>query len=221
MTSATPDRPSPRERRALLEVLAQAFLDNPMNRRIHGPDPGRRLRANRAGLRSLVLDERPGAEARVVRHAGRVAGGFVAVAPGFFPLPGASLARQLGCLFHQGARAMQQWGAVTESLGRAHPSEPHWYLAVLGVAPTCWGLGLGGQLVDALSVLTARAPGPIYLESDRAESVAFYRARGFEVVGEQRILGVPCWRLVRTPTPHSSGDASDLCNAVARRTTLD
>jgi hypothetical protein len=92
---------------------------------------------------------------------------------------------------------------------------------VLGVAPTCWGLGLGGQLVDALSVLTARAPGPIYLESDRAESVAFYRARGFEVVGEQRILGVPCWRLVRTPTPHSSGDASDLCNAVARRTTLD
>lgn len=221
MPSAPLDRPVARERRALLEALARAFLDNPMNRRIHGPDPGRRLRANRAGLRALVLDERPGAEARVVRHEGRVVGGFVAVAPGFFPLPGASLGRQLACLVQQGARAMEQWGFVTEALGRFHPSGPHWYLAVLGVAPDYQRRGLGARLLEDLSLLAGRCPAPIYLESDRAESVAFYRARGFVVVGQERLLDVPCWRLVRDSSPASSGEASDLCNAVARRTALD
>lgn len=214
----TPDGPG---RRTLVDVLARAFRDNPMNRAIHGPDPARRVRANRAGLRALVLDFHSWTEARVIRNEGRIVGGFVAVPPGGFPLPGASLRRQLGCLFWQGARAMDRWGFVSESLLREHPLEPHWYLAVLGVEPAYQGQGVGTRLIEELHALTAAAPGPIYLESDRPQSVAFYRARGFECLGELRPLDVACWRLGWNPEPRSSGEAMDLCNAVDRRSVFD
>ncbi|MBY0402161.1 GNAT family N-acetyltransferase [Myxococcota bacterium] len=215
------EQPDRSGRRALVDVLARAFRDNPMNRAIHGPNPARRVRANRAGLRALVLDLHPWTEARVIRNEGRVVGGFVAVPPGGHPLPGASLRRQLGCLFWQGARAMDRWGFVTETLMREHPIDPHWYLAVLGVEPHCQGTGIGTQLVSGLRALVAAEPFPIHLESDRAESVAFYRARGFEALGESRIFDVACVRLGWTPEHKSSGDEADLCNAVDRRSAFD
>ena len=206
MTTVSVDIPDRRGREALLGALALAFRDNPMNRAIHGPSPSRRLRANRAGLRSLVLDLHPWTQARVITNENGILGGFVAVPPGGFPLPAASLWRQLGCLVGQGARAMDQWGFVTESLRREQPTEPHWYVAVLGVVPDFRGKGLGGQILEALSVLAARDPCPIYLESDRLESVSFYRSRGFEILGESQPLGVPCWRLGRGPAPCLSGE---------------
>lgn len=204
-------------RRELVAVLARAFRDNPMNRRIHGPDPARRVRANRAGLRSLVLDLGDETEARVIRNAGRVVGGFVAVPSGRLPLSGASLRRQLGCLFWQGARAMEAWGFVSESLQRAHPTGPHWYLAVLGVDPAWQRTGVGGALLAGVRALADADRCPVYLESDRPESVAFYHARGFTTEGELRLLNVGCWRLIAAAARDSSGDAADLCDAVARR----
>lgn len=217
MPTATLDIPDRRGRTALLEALALAFRDNPMNRAIHGPSPRRRVRANRAGLRALVLDGHPWTRTRVIANENGVVGGFVAVPPGGFPLPGASLWRQLGCLVGQGARAMDQWGFVSEALRREHPSEPHWYVAVLGVVPEGRRRGHGGRLLEALASLAAEDPCPLYLESDRPESVSFYRARGFEVRGELAPLGIPCWRLERALESRSSGEGSDLCNAVAGR----
>ena len=195
MANVCVESPGRRDRRALLEVLALAFRDNPMNRAIHGPSPARRVRANRAGLRALVLDLHPWTETRVIRNEGRIVGGFIAVPPDGFPLPGASLARQLGSFFWQGARAMDQWGFVTESLRREHPLERHWYLAAFGVAPADQARGFGSRLLVALQELVASEPCPIYLESDRPESVVFYRARGFEVLGDLRLLELRCWRL--------------------------
>jgi hypothetical protein len=38
-----------------------------------------------------------------------------------------------------------------------------------------------------------------YLETDKAENLAFYGARGFVVVGQADVLGVPNWFLRRDP----------------------
>ncbi len=184
-----PDR---RTKQALLEVLAQAFLDNPMNVAIHGPDPKRRLRANRAGLRALVLDSGPAALTRILRAEGRVAGGFVVLRPGGFPLDPPLIRRQIGCMLYQGIRAMECWGRVNHELRLIHPEEPHWYLAVLGVAPWAQGRGSGRALVEELGQLVAQQPAPIYLEADRPQSVRFYQALGFESRAEIDVLGVRC-----------------------------
>jgi len=212
------DRPADAgERRALLGALALAFRDNPMNRAIHGPDPAHRVRANRAGLAALVLDLKDACETRVVRYDGRIVGGLIGVPPGRFPPPGAGVYRQLVCLLRQGPKAMERWSFVTDALHREHPTAPHWYVAVLGVEPAFQGRGLGGRLLDALASLVVADPHPIYLESDRAESVAFYRARGYAIRGELRLLGLRCWRLEREAARRggrvSSGEGRDLCNA--------
>ena len=202
--------PDPRARRELLEILALAFRDNPMNVAIHGPRPKRRVRANRAGLRALVLDTANEALARVIRFEGRVVGGFVAIPPGGRPLSSPSLGRQIGCYLGQGARAMDQWRAVTESLGQYHPIEAHWYLAVFGIVPWLQGHGFGNRLIDELNRMIESDPCPVYLESDREPSVRFYQARGFAPRAETELQGVRCWCLGRG----FAGANGDLCDSV-------
>lgn len=197
-------------RRELLDVLAQAFRDNPMNVAIHGRKPKRRVRANRAGLRALVLDTAVEAVARVVRHQGRVVGGFVVVPPGAFPLSSPSLVRQFGCHWRQGAAAVEQWRAVTELLGRYHPAEPHWYLAVLGIVPWWQGHGFGSRLLGELDRVVASDVCPVYLESDRESSMRFYLARGFALRTEVRFQGIQCWCLGRG----FAGAGGNLCDSV-------
>ena len=202
--------PDPSARSELLNVLALAFRDNPMNVAIHGPQPQRRVRANRAGLRALVLDTAGEAIARVIRHEGRVVGGFVAVPPGGFPLSSPSLGRQIGCFLRQGTRAMNRWRAITDSLGQYHPIEDHWYLAVFGIVPWLQGYGFGGRLIDELNRMIEADPCPVYLESDREPSVRFYLARGFAPRAETTLHGVRCWCLGRGFT----GADRNLCDSV-------
>ena len=197
MIEEVPHNPDPTERRALLEVLAIAFRDNPMNVEIHGDRAPRRVRANRAGLRALIIDGGRETETRVIARNGRVVGGFVAAPPGLRSVPSPSLSRQIGCFIHQGARAMDRWGRVNQNLSAFRPSRDHWYLSVLGVSPKKQGRGTGGQLLDALFEMVAANPAPIYLESDREASAHFYRAHGFEDLETVRVHGVECWCLGR------------------------
>jgi len=202
--------PDPRQRRELLDALALAFRDNPMNIAIHGPRPKRRIRANRAGLRAPGLDTANEASARVVRVEDRVIGGFILVPPGLFPLSGPSIARQIGCFLGQGALAMDRWSAVTNSLGAYHPSERHWYLSVLGIVPWLQGHGYGNQLLDEIHRIVESDPSAIYLESDRERSMRFYLARGFTLRTETRLHGVRCWCLGKG----FAGTPQDLCDSV-------
>jgi GNAT superfamily N-acetyltransferase len=204
------ETPDPRARRALLDVLSLAFRDNPMNVAIHGPRAAHRVRANRAGLRALVLDSAEQTLSRVIRDQGRVVGGLIVCPPGEFPIISPSLARQIGCLFVQGGRAMERWSEVTSHMGQFHPNQAHWYLAVLGVVPACQGRGFGGRLIAELDRMVERNPHPVYLESDREASVEFYLRRGFEVREEQRLGGIRCWSLGRG----FAGESGDLCDSV-------
>lgn len=203
--------PDPPARRELLEALALAFRDNPMNVAIHGPQPKRRVRANREGLRGLVLDAREQTVARVIRHQGRVVGGFVAVPPGGFPLSSPGLGRQIRCFLVQGPRAMAEWREVTDLLGQYHPVQDHWYLAVLGVVPWLQGHGFGSRLLDELDRTVECLPSrPVYLESDREQSMRFYLARGFSLLEETLLQDVRCWCLGRG----FLGADGDLCDSV-------
>lgn len=95
---------------------------------------------------------------------------------------------------------------------RKHPREPqHWYLPIVGVAPTWQGRGYGAAL---LAPILRRCDGqgmPAYLEASTPRNRALYERLGFEVVEECRYAGdgPPLWRMWRQPagrrrTPPSS-----------------
>jgi GNAT superfamily N-acetyltransferase len=89
-----------------------------------------------------------------------------------------------------GRKGMQQFGdrgqPVDQALIAAHPTEPHWYLSVLGVDPSAAGTGAGGALVRA-GLDRARETGhPAYLECE--EHLVGYDERfGFQSRGPIRM----------------------------------
>jgi len=190
--------PTRAERRDLVQVLARAFRDNPMNVAIHGPNPARRVRANAAGLRSVVLDQESMTFSRVITYEGEVVGGFVAARPSWNPLPLPSLRRRLECFWLQGGPAVRAWAEVSLAMPDHRPRDNHWYLVVLGVEPAKQGRGSGRRLLDALFAEVAAEPGEICLECDRPESVRFYERAGFANREETEVHGVPCWCLGRS-----------------------
>ncbi len=81
--------------------------------------------------------------------------------------------------------------AIFEEMAGYHPDGPHWYLPLIGVAPTMQGRGHGAALMKrALRYCDAEGL-PAYLEATSARSVPFYAAHGFEAVGEIRRGGCP------------------------------
>jgi GNAT superfamily N-acetyltransferase len=92
--------------------------------------------------------------------------------------------------------------ALQDALGTAHPSEPHWYLAALGVDPAAQGKGAGAALMRAGLDRCDREGTPAYLEC-LERLVPYYERFGFEVRGPIAMPdGAPgqvgMWRPTRT-----------------------
>lgn len=189
-------RSDARTRAAVVEVLASAFRDAPLNVAVIRGGPARRLRTNRYGMRALLASARGGATVWTVR-AGGVAGALVGVAPCCFPLPPPPFGMQLLALVGQGFATLRRWGEVYRTLLAVHPEEPHWYLSVIGVEPTSQGRGLGRALLSRYLERVDRERMPSYLESDRAANLPFYERAGFEVVDTIEVAGIPIWCMWR------------------------
>jgi GNAT superfamily N-acetyltransferase len=76
-------------------------------------------------------------------------------------------------------------------MGRVHPSEPHWYLPLIGVAPDRQGQGIGGQLLASVLSMCDAAGLPAYLEATGRRCIPLYRRYGFEATGEIRVGNCP------------------------------
>ena len=122
-------------------------------------------------------------------------------AEGTAPLPpdvSAALARELPYLRDHRARAVAETDAM---VGAARPSEPHWWLAHLGVRPTARRQGLAAAVLapvlvrcDAEGVLAAAAV-------HSWANARFLRGFGFEVTVSTRTADdeLPLWVVVRQP----------------------
>jgi GNAT superfamily N-acetyltransferase len=103
-------------------------------------------------------------------------------------LPGIGLLHARHCL-----RAI---GRVEER----HPTEPHLYLAVLGVEPSRQGNGVGSALLAPGLALCDTEGLPAYLETATERNVGFYARHGFRVTGEVHLPGGPdMWLMWRDP----------------------
>jgi ribosomal protein S18 acetylase RimI-like enzyme len=80
-------------------------------------------------------------------------------------------------------QALRDAAAVFEQMGRYHPSEPHWYLPLLGVDPVQQGKGIGSALLQEALRSCDRDRRLAYLESSNPRNVPLYERHSFEVLG--------------------------------------
>jgi GNAT superfamily N-acetyltransferase len=171
----------------LAAVLSRAFADKPPFTWVL-PDDELRARVQpamfHAALRYIYPVER-GTE--VLLENGAILAGAVWAPPGSWRAPPWQQLRTIpGLIRALGIRHFRQYAqrgkAVEDALQRAHPSDPHWYLAALGTDPRAQAKGVGSALVRTGLERCDREGEPAYLEC-LERLVPYYERFGFEITG--------------------------------------
>lgn len=159
-----------------IDTIVLAFATDPMAR-WSWPDPHRYLTAMPLLARAFGGRAFEHDSAWAIEECGGVA---LWLPPGVHPDEEA-----LEALTTQTMAASQQADAnvIFEQMGRYHPSEPHWYLPLIGVDPTQQGRGFGGALLTHALERCDRDRLPAYLESSSPRNIPLYQRHGFEVMG--------------------------------------
>jgi ribosomal protein S18 acetylase RimI-like enzyme len=161
--------------------LAAAFRDDPVFSYLV-PDVDEHERARR--LTPLFK-----ATIRIHRHFGEAWTNADATVGALWLSPGRKVPqwRQVGAgvaSFRASWRTIPKGLRVLSIMEKAHPKEPHWYLAVLGTAPEQQRKGLGGSAMAPILDRCDREGVPAYLESSKESNIAYYERVGFKVTGE-------------------------------------
>jgi ribosomal protein S18 acetylase RimI-like enzyme len=181
-------------------LLARAFRDSPLNRRVlGGRGPAARLRANARGLGAALPAARVHGLVTGAWADGVLGGVLVAAPPPGGPFPAPPLLTRLRTVLGQGLAVAGRWAAVEEELAGWRLGEAHWRLASLGVEPALAGRGIGGALLSEWLARVDRDALPARLETDEPRNLAFYARVGFDVAEERALLGAPVWLMRRAP----------------------
>jgi ribosomal protein S18 acetylase RimI-like enzyme len=90
--------------------------------------------------------------------------------------------------------------AVLEQMATYHPSEPHWYLPLIGVDPPHQGKGHGAALLTYALERCDRDHCFAYLESTNPRNITLYQRHGFNALGEIQVgTSPPLVPMLRTP----------------------
>ena len=94
----------------------------------------------------------------------------------------------------------QEIFAFTERMNSSHPSEPHWYLPMIGVDPAKQGNGYGSALMKHALARCDSESKLAYLESSSPRSIPLYRRHGFELLGTIQVgSSPPLFPMMRKP----------------------
>ena len=80
---------------------------------------------------------------------------------------------------------------ILEQMDAYHPSEPCWYLPLIGVDPMHQGSGLGSALLQTVLRECDRHGLPAYLEATNTRNVRLYDRHGFEALGTIKVENAP------------------------------
>ena len=197
----TPDIRLARRRdwRAVGEITAEAFRDDPVNRYLLGTAEG--VRAAMMTLARHVYV--PVGESFLIEGKGAT----MWVPPGAAPKFGlwAQLGFAMGQLRHGSKGAMKRALHATGLMEKHHPDTPHMYLFSIGTTASARGKGVGKALLKPVLEACDRAGMPAYLENSNPANHGFYSAHGFEKitefpVGPEGPPMAPMWREARAPS---------------------
>jgi ribosomal protein S18 acetylase RimI-like enzyme len=182
-------------------LLGRAMRDNPLHVRVFGDDPARRER-DLTRLFAALLPRQIVAEGAVLGAwiDGRLAGACGMSQPGRRqPTFWQTLQLAPRLLGRSGIGLTLRVARWASTWSLSDTTEPHWHLGPVGVEPELQGHGIGGALVQEFCRRMDEMGSVSYLETDKHETVGFYERFGFQVIGDDRVLGVPNWFMVRTP----------------------
>jgi GNAT superfamily N-acetyltransferase len=96
--------------------------------------------------------------------------------------------------------ARSEVSSILEQMSAAHPKEPHWHLAFVGVDPAHQAKGIGAALLRHTLARVDEQHLHAYLESSNRTNLSLYRRHGFEVIREIQMGGSPpVFPMVRAP----------------------
>ncbi|MFO0919101.1 MAG: GNAT family N-acetyltransferase [Planctomycetaceae bacterium] len=182
-------------------MLARAFLDYPAMV-FANPDAARRRRGVFTLYSAILRDSFPYGEVYTSEHVE----GIAAWLPPGVDLP--SLPREIragfvGLPFTFGWTAFWRLIAIDTCARRLHHkyvTEPHWFLATLGVDPAHQGQGIGSAVLQPVLNRADQERTLCYLETHRPENVRLYERHGFEVQElHQSVHLPPIWAMLRKP----------------------
>ncbi|MDI3405021.1 GNAT family N-acetyltransferase [Streptomyces cavernicola] len=168
---------------AISRTLALAFDDDPMMRWFFPEDSTRE-----AGLRRYfhTLFTRQYGLHGVCERTDAAAAFWVPPEGQEKAVPDAETVQELQDILGDRAEAFR---TAVEAAGEHTPKEPHWYLAVVGAAPSAHGQGHGAALLRSGLAQADAAGLPVYLESSKPDNLPFYEHFGFETLGEGQLPG--------------------------------
>jgi ribosomal protein S18 acetylase RimI-like enzyme len=183
----------------LAEVLAAAFVDDPLSQWLFGPDDGLRERLRRSFFGILNRVYLAKNHTYITED---VAGGALWAPPGKWKL---SILQQLRLtplmirIIPSGG--LRNGARLNVLIERAHPAEPHWHLSVLGVDPARQRTGVGSALMRPILSRADNERVLCYLETSKSENIPYYERHGFEVSKELDMPpgGPPMWTMTRRP----------------------
>jgi ribosomal protein S18 acetylase RimI-like enzyme len=186
---------TPSEAKVAAEILARAFVHDPVLTAFIGEGPKKTARMTRyfelecqlsfAGYGEVWLDD-DGLGAAMWRR------------PGGYPEPLSAQLRMLPRYLLLFPREFVRASRAMNVAARVHPREPHWYLFAVGVVPEATRQGRGSALLRPVLERCDADGVPAYLEASTADNARLYERLGFEPRGELEMLpGLsvrPMWR---------------------------
>jgi GNAT superfamily N-acetyltransferase len=135
---------------------------------------------------------------------GDVMGAAVWSAPNKWKMGGLELLGLFPLMLRMGFDTPRSLGVLSK-VEKVHPTEPHWYLNILGTAKEHQGKGIGSALLQPILTKCDEEGIPAYLESSKDSNIPFYNRHGFEVTGEVAVKNGPTvWPMWRDPRPPES-----------------
>ena len=189
----------PDQQRAAALTLAEAFATDPLLE-ILAPDPARRAKLGPPMMTVLLAYGLRYGHVWANDDASAVA---IWLAPESGPMTMPRMLR-VGMwrapfiLGLDGMGRMSKAMSATEGFHK-QVEGPHWYLMTVGTRTARQGQGLGSTLVEMGTSRADEASVPCYLETGTDSNIAFYRKRGFEVVGHAECYGYTLTGMIRQP----------------------
>ncbi len=189
--AANPRRASEADSAPLARLFAAAFANDPVIDWIarRGPKRARALERFFFGiLRSRAI---PFGEVWMADDASAAA----AWLPPGVPANSGGLIEQLQLLptFLRlcGFPRLMRGSAIGDAMERHHPTESHFYLSFVAVAPRLQGMGLGSAILETSLARIDAAGAPAYLENSNPKNTRLYERHGFVVRKSISPAGAP------------------------------